>query len=289
MANFKKRITATTLSKHDMEIGVVNNRKRTKVQEMKEKAAVKRIQKLDEAIKKKDLIARKRNEILVKKTAKVSTLSQIAEVKIDKFAKMAEKKIETATVRKGAGLDKKIETINNSVNKTENNLKKIEVEKQKIDAAIERIYESELDKLLEKMERVKLAETKEKQRLAKLVALVERTEKEQTELVEKREKLLKSEINKNENVVDEKAEFKGKESEPDVEFELVFDEPKCKKRYKLVLPEGHSVELDLNKCFDFASPKMEKLIAKQLKSWHGVKFYVRVAATFDKPTDDLSE
>ena len=204
MANFKKRITATIPSKHDMEIGVVNNRKRTKVQEMKEKAAVKRIQKLDEAIKKKDLIVRKRNERLVKKTAKVSTLSQIAEVKIDKFAKMAEKNIKTAAVRKGAGLDKKIEKLNNSVNKTENNIMKIEVEEQKIDAAIERIYESELDKLLEKMERVKLAETKEKQRLAKLVALVERTEKEQTELVEKREKL-KMEINKIENVVDEKA------------------------------------------------------------------------------------
>ena len=129
MANFKKRITATTLSKHDMEIGVVNNRKRTNVQEMKEKAAVKRIQKLDEAIRKKDLIVRKRNERLVKKTAKVSTLSQITEVKIDKFAKMAEKKIETAAVWKGAGLDKKIEILNNSVNKTENNLTKMEAEK----------------------------------------------------------------------------------------------------------------------------------------------------------------
>ena len=95
------------------------------------------------------------------------------------------------------------------------------------------------------MERVKLAETKEKQRLARLVALVERTEKELMDLVEKREKL-KTETNKNENVVVEKAEFKVTESEPDVEFELFFDEPKCKKRYRLVLPEGHRVELDLS-------------------------------------------
>jgi hypothetical protein len=123
--------------------------------------------------------------------------------------------------------------------------------------------------------------------LARLVALVERTEKELTDLVEKREKL-KTETNKNENVVVEKAEFKVTESEPDVEFELFFDEPKCKKRYRLVLPEGHSVELDLNKFLDFAIPKMEKLIANQLKSWHGVKFYVRVEASFDKPTEDLA-
>ena len=70
MASFKKRSSTTTDGTHDKFISVDNNRKRTKVQEKKEKAAIKRIQKLDETIKKKDLIALKRREKWLRKPKK---------------------------------------------------------------------------------------------------------------------------------------------------------------------------------------------------------------------------